>query len=235
MKYLILLTSTALLLSVGCSKNQEDEPPASTVNPPTSTSENPSVDRVKERQLVVQAPTPGTSRSKDPQKKNARHTLTAKNAGKLLNVGNTPFRYFKQYGHEGGARTHFIASGPGVVSSGGLCGEPAHIADLYPTFLELAGADYPETCSKGPVPPLDGTSMVPLFKGASRPAPEILISGLKRFRMVRMKDWKIVQANDGDWELYQIEEDPAEQKNLAEAMPEKVSTIEAAYKQWMDE
>ena len=84
MKYLIVLTSTALILSVGCSKNQEDKPPATNVNPPTSTLENPSVDWDKERQLVVQAPTPGISRSKDPQPLNARYTLTAKNAGKLL-------------------------------------------------------------------------------------------------------------------------------------------------------
>lgn len=68
----------------GCSKNQENEPPASTVNPPTSTSENPSVNRDKERQLVVQAPTPGTSNIKDRQPLNARYTLTADNAGKLL-------------------------------------------------------------------------------------------------------------------------------------------------------
>lgn len=44
MKYLILLTLTALILSVGCSKSQENGPPASTVNPPTSTLENPSLD-----------------------------------------------------------------------------------------------------------------------------------------------------------------------------------------------
>ena len=32
------------------------------------------------------------------------------------NVGNTPFRLYKQNGHEGGARTHFIAHWPGVIA-----------------------------------------------------------------------------------------------------------------------
>ena len=82
MKYLILLTSTALTLSVGCLKSQEEETPSITVNPPTS--DNPSVDWDKERQLVVQAPIRGTSTIKDQQPLNARYTLTADNAGKLL-------------------------------------------------------------------------------------------------------------------------------------------------------
>ena len=83
MKYLTVVTWTALVLSVGCSMNQEEEPPAITVNP-TSTSDNPSVDWDKERQLVVQAPIPGTSNIKDRQPLNARYTLTADNPGKLL-------------------------------------------------------------------------------------------------------------------------------------------------------
>lgn len=84
MKYLILFTWTALILSVGCLNKQEEEPPAITVNPPASTSDNPSVDRDKKLKLVVQAPIPGTSTIKDQQPLNARYTLTADNPGKLL-------------------------------------------------------------------------------------------------------------------------------------------------------
>ena len=83
MKYLSVLLFATLILSVAWSE-QDHEPPTGKVKPPTSTLENSSVDWHKENQLVVQAPTPGTSRSKDRQRLNARYTLNAKNAGKLL-------------------------------------------------------------------------------------------------------------------------------------------------------
>ena len=84
MKYLIVFTWSALILSVGCSKIQEDDSPAVTANSPTLITENPSGDQDKNCQLLVQAPTPGTSNIKGRQPLNARYMLTAANSGKLL-------------------------------------------------------------------------------------------------------------------------------------------------------
>lgn len=148
------------------------------------------------------------------------------------NAGGTPFRYFKQYGHEGGARTQFIVHWPGVVAPGTFCDAPAHLVDLYPSLLEITGARYPADTD---MPALDGASLVPLLKGGSRSTPKVILSGhTEKLRMVRAGDYKIVRVNGEAWELYNIEEDPTELHNLAESMPEKLAEIERLYKAWQE-
>ena len=142
------------------------------------------------------------------------------------NVGNTPFRFYKQYGHEGGCRSPFIAYWPGKISSG-FCNSPAHLVDIFPTMLELAGAQYPESISEGVTPKLDGESIVPLLMGKDRNTPDFFISGFSdRFRSLRSGDWKIVRVNEGPWELYNMRNDMTELHNLAESYPEKAEQLE---------
>lgn len=144
------------------------------------------------------------------------------------NVGDTPFRYYKQYGHEGGCRTQFIAHWPKVIKPG-LCKAAAHVVDIYPSLIELAGAEYPGHVKHGSTPTLDGRSLIPLFKGKTRPDPDIIISGMKKFRMIRSGRWKIVKVNNGSWQLYDMIKDPTELNNLADSFPEKVETLEKRY------
>ena len=86
--------------------------------------------------------------------------------------------------------THFIAHWPDTIAPG-RTDQLAHVADLLPTMLDLAGAAYPESADGAPTPALDGQSLLPVFRGETRPAPAMLIAGLTGcFRMVRMGDWK---------------------------------------------
>jgi len=147
------------------------------------------------------------------------------------NVGNTPYRYYKQYGHEGGCRTHFIAHWPRTIEPG-LCDAPAHLVDIFPTLLEMAGTAYPDQAERGPTPPLDGRSLMPLFAGDTRPEPTLVISGLERFRMVRSGDWKIARVNNGPWQLYNVRRDPTELDDLAAEMPERVEQLEQQYRDY---
>ena len=149
------------------------------------------------------------------------------------NVGDTPFRYYKQYGHEGGSRTHFIAHWPKVIKPG-IQKAPAHLVDIYPTLLEMAGTQYPKQVDNKKTPVLDGSSLMPLFKNQKRDQPEIIISGFgEKFRMVRCGDWKIVKVNKGDWQLYNIKNDPTELNDLSKAMPEKMRDIDDKYREYM--
>jgi arylsulfatase len=151
------------------------------------------------------------------------------------NVGNTPYRFYKQYGHEGGPRTHFIASWPGVIERR-LSHAPAHVVDLLPTLLELARTSYPELANARPTPVLDGRSLVPIFHGGERPEPEILISGFtERFRMVRVGERKIVRVNAQPWELYDLAADPTELHDLAGKRPEELAAMVDVYHRWVTE
>jgi arylsulfatase len=166
----------------------------------------------------------------DPGPAESYRTLSAPWA----NLGNTPFRYFKQYGHEGGAHTHFIAHWPAVIKDGGgFTDQPGHVVDLMPTLLEIAGVQYPQQTEAGLTLPLDGTSLVPVFQGEEREEPAYFVSGFsERFPMYRQGDWKIVKANGEAWELYNIAEDMTENHNLASERPEKVQALSEAYAAW---
>ena len=146
------------------------------------------------------------------------------------NVGNTPFRFYKQYGHEGGCNTHFIAHWPAVIKPGQITDQTGHVVDVYPTLVEIVGIPYPEQYENQPTLPLHGNSLLPLFKGRQRKEPDFIISGFtERFRMFRKGDWKIVKVNAQEWELYNMSKDPTETLNLANRFPDTVREMEQQY------
>ncbi len=147
------------------------------------------------------------------------------------NAGNTPFKYFKQYGHEGGAHTHFILRWPEKVKPGTITFQTGHIIDIAPTLLEAANTPYPEKLGEIIPQPLQGSSLMPILEGKERAEPDFFMSGwTDNFRMYRQKEWKIVRLNGEDWELYNLNNDPTEINNLAEQMPEKVSELVKSYR-----
>lgn len=146
------------------------------------------------------------------------------------NAGNTPFRYFKQYGHEGGAQTHFLVRWPGKIKAGSITQQQGHIVDVAPTLLEAAGIQYPEKLGEITPQPLQGQSLMPVFEGRQKEEADFYISGwTERFRMFRQGDSKIVKVNDEEWQLYNMAEDPTEINNLADEMLKKVKELEEAY------
>ena len=146
------------------------------------------------------------------------------------NAGNTPFRLYKQNGHEGGSNTHFIAHWPKVIEPNQITDHIGQVADLFPTFLDIANINYPKNRAGKPTLPLHGASLMPVFKGGERPSPKMIVSGnTERFRMFRQGDWKLVRQNNDAWELYNLKEDRTELKNLATVQREKLSELISAY------
>src|SRR5205823_2874526 len=84
--------------------------------------------------------------------------FTSDNGGLTLQqtTSNVPLRVGKGTAYEGGVRVPWIVKWPGVAPPGSVCDEPVITPDLYPTFLEMAGAKH-----NGAV---DGMSLVPLLK-----------------------------------------------------------------------
>ncbi|WP_282134026.1 arylsulfatase [Seonamhaeicola maritimus] len=141
------------------------------------------------------------------------------------NLGNTPYRQYKQAGHEGGSHTPFIAYWPNKIKPNTITNQPGHVVDMLPTFLDVLDLDYPKTIEGHPTIPFHGQSLLPVFKGKKRKEPDYFISGMKNYRMFRRGDFKIVQMNGGIWELYNIKKDPTELVNLAHTNPEKVKEL----------
>ena len=149
------------------------------------------------------------------------------------NVGNTPFRLYKQNGHEGGTHTHFIAHWPQGIAPGQITDQPGHVVDLFPTLLEIAGASYPAANQGRPTLALDGASLLPVLQGKERPEPPFFLSGFnEKFRMYRRGDWKIVKQNNDPWELYHLAQDPTEMENLAIVAPAQLQELVAQYEQY---
>ncbi len=150
------------------------------------------------------------------------------------NASSTPYRYYKQYTHEGGVKTPMVVHFPAglAVPPGTSIPAVGYITDVMPTIVELAGATYPRERDGGPVMPMEGASLVPLLKGGDRPTRPVFIEH-EDSKALRDGDWKIVQERGGrPWELYDLASDPTEIHDLADREPERVKTMAAAWSAW---
>ena len=156
-------------------------------------------------------------------------------------AANTPFRRHKTWVHEGGIATSFIAHWPkGIAARGELRHTPAHLIDVVPTVLELAGASGGTTSASSATrtdgPPLPGRSLAGAFKRDVAVQREPLWFLHEGNRALRAGDWKIVAAGaDAPWELYDLSQDRAETKNLAAQQPEKVRELAAQWTRQTEE
>ena len=151
-------------------------------------------------------------------------------------TSNTPFRDLKLTGYEGGIRTPLIANWPaGIKAHGKILNDVGHIIDFMPTFLKLAGAEYPVDFDGRHPLPLDGRSLAPLFRGETRPAPEFLAWRVTKHRVLRSGDWKIIGKNDDEpWELFNLVNDGTETTDLARQHPDIVRDLAAKWQAWAD-
>ncbi|MBX3739307.1 MAG: arylsulfatase [Candidatus Didemnitutus sp.] len=150
-------------------------------------------------------------------------------------ASNTPFYGYKDTTYEGGNATPFIVSWPAGLKTkpGAITAEVAHIMDLMPTALELAGAKYPAEFNGSPIPPMEGKSLAPLLVGGHRAGHEALFWEYNEDRAVRRGDWKLVAfGKDGPWELYDLARDRAETHDLATQRPELVRDLAARWEAW---
>jgi arylsulfatase len=150
------------------------------------------------------------------------------------NAANTPFRENKMWIHEGGIATPLIAYWPaGLKAKGTLTPQVGHVIDLMPTFLELAGAQYPANYQGRRLKPLAGRSLAPVFQG-KRIGARTLAWEHEGNRGIRVGDWKLVAAHKGAWELYDLAADRSETNNLAAKKPEKARELAAQWQAWAD-
>lgn len=150
------------------------------------------------------------------------------------NASSTPYRYYKQYTHEGGVTTPLIVHYPAglTLAPGTMIRRTGYITDILPTLAELAGATYPTERNGESIMPSEGASLVPILKGGERPDRPIIIEH-EDSKALRDGDWKIVQERGGrPWELYNLAKDPTEVHDLAGLEPERLKAMTAAWEAW---
>ena len=151
------------------------------------------------------------------------------------NVGNTPFRYYKNYSYQGGVATPFIAYWPGVVAPGTTSEYVSRFLDVMPTLVDLAGATYPDRYKGAPVVEMQGRSLLPILKGetpARRSGP--LFWKWQDGRAIYRDGWKLVEEGDRGWELYDLFEDRSETQNRAPERPSLVEDLGSTWRQWYE-
>ncbi|MBL0742708.1 arylsulfatase [Chryseolinea lacunae] len=164
---------------------------------------------------------------------------------------NTPFRFWKSDANaEGATHNPLIVYYPkGIKEKGGIRNQYTHLIDLYPTALELTGTKQPETIRGYKQDPLHGTSLAFSLNdkdAASRHTQQYYC--IFGNRAIYKDGWKAAAAhhpnslelftyagepkpaieNNPDtevWELYNLNEDFNELKDLAKKHPEKLKEL----------
>ena len=147
-------------------------------------------------------------------------------------MGNTPFRLYKQNQHEGGISSPMIAHWPKGLKTkpGSTTHQPGHIIDFMATCMELGGGSYPKKVGDRVIDPLQGKSLTPVFRGKTRTGHEQLYFHFGTDRALRQGPWKLVSAKMGAWELYNMQDDRTELKDLSAKYPDRVAVMS---KEWM--
>jgi arylsulfatase A-like enzyme len=148
------------------------------------------------------------------------------------NTSNTPFRLYKVSMAEGGVRSPFIISGPGIKPKS-VHQTPAHVMDIASSLFHLAGINpAEEKIYQGKLLP-KGEILAPILEINGPDNDRMIAAELFGNRMVRYGNWKAVSMGrplgSGDWELYDITRDPSAMINMAEDRPELLAKMREAY------
>jgi arylsulfatase len=146
-------------------------------------------------------------------------------------AGNCPFKLCKQYVHFGGVRNPLVVHWPkGIEAKCEVRHQFHHVIDIVPTVLQAVGIEPPQTINSVQQAPIEGVPMNYTFEHAKVPTRHTT----QYFEMLGNRglihnEWKIVTYNgrlpwesqskfkdvdEQKWELYNIEEDPAEANDL---------------------
>jgi arylsulfatase A-like enzyme len=151
-------------------------------------------------------------------------------------VGNTPGKRYKQNTHGGGIRDPLIVNWPaGIHDAGGIRTQFHHVTDITPTLLEIVGVHPPELLNGVAQMPVHGESLAYTFDAGNRELPTRKQSQYFEMygsRAIFSGGWKAVTFHkpgapfdDDRWELYHLDSDFSECRDLAKEQPERLARM----------
>lgn len=158
-------------------------------------------------------------------------------------AGNTPCKFYKQNTHGGGVRDPLVVHWPAGLSddqSGTLRSQFHHVSDLVPTVLEVVGVEPPAAVNGVEQMPVHGTSMAYTFAQPAAPtAKPVQHFEMLGHRGIVADGWKAVTIHDprvqidaDRWELYHLDQDFSESRDLADEHPD---VLDRLVEMWWDE
>ena len=156
-------------------------------------------------------------------------------------AGNSPLRWYKQNTYGGGVRDPLVVHWPrGITDRGAIRSQFCHAVDVTPTILDVTGTPWLERHNGVDQIPLHGASFAATFADASAPAPRsVQYFEQMGHRGLWADGWKVTTYHDpghpfddDEWELYHLDEDFSECRDIAAEHPDKLRELIDAW--WVE-
>ena len=148
-------------------------------------------------------------------------------------ANNAPLRSGKGSLYEGGIRVPLIIKWPGKINAGSVSDVPLITNDLFPTIAGMVSGNAVDT---------DGLSMMPLLQEPSGDLGREEVfwhyphyyTTTTPASAVRRGKWKLIQYFEGDQvELYDLEQDLGEEKDVSKDFPEVATELKQSLEAWL--
>lgn len=170
---------------------------------------------------------------------NPKRVVQPNKLDRAFSTSNLPLRGGKGWLYEGGIREPMIVKWPKKGKQGTVCNVPVISTDFFPTILDMLGlsAGKRET---------DGVSIVPLVDKNGEANKEITDRAIywhfphysnhgmqSPGAAIRYGNYKLIEYfENGTVQLFNLSDDPGEQHDLSETLPEKSEEMKSMLHQW---
>lgn len=150
---------------------------------------------------------------------------------------DTPFPYWKRWaGAEGGVADMCIVSWPAKIpASEEVRQQYLHAVDVVPTLYELLDIEPPEVLKGFTQSPIEGQSFAAALTDPTAPGRETQFYAMLGQRSLYHEGWLATTVHpplagwghfeSDEWELYHLEEDRSQSRNLAAQEPERLEKL----------
>lgn len=144
---------------------------------------------------------------------------------------NRPFRGQKRTLWEGGTRVPGVVRWPAQLPAGKQSREVVHMMDLLPTLLAAAGGKPEREWG------VDGVDLLPVWRGQAVASQRTLFwewrsEGIEHIAAMR-GDLKLISPAPGLFEMYDVERDPGERRNILAEQSEMAKQLKQELEAWL--